>query len=67
MGQKESGIGPFYLKKIWWHLVQINLCVDDIPDTIHAGANLMLMCAQIASKIELEQNKTLWVSSGTIW
>jgi hypothetical protein len=36
-------------------------------DTIHAGANFMLMCAQIASKIDQEQNKTLWVSSGTIW
>ena len=36
-------------------------------DTIHAGANLMLMCAQIASKIEQEQEKTLWVPSGTIW
>merc|ERR1719412_2017386 len=38
-----------------------------ISDTIHAGANLMLMCAQIASKIDQEQNKTLWVPSGTIW
>ncbi len=38
-----------------------------ISDTIHAGANLMLMCAQIANKIDLEQNKTLWVPSGTIW
>jgi len=38
-----------------------------ISDTIHAGANLMLMCAQIASKIEQEQEKTLWVPSGTIW
>ena len=36
-------------------------------DTIQAGANLMLMCAQITSKIDQEQNKTLWVPSGTIW
>ena len=36
-------------------------------DTIHAGANLMLMCAQINSTIDQEQNKTLWVPSGTIW
>ena len=38
-----------------------------ISDTIHAGANLMLMCAQINSTIDQEQNKTLWVPSGTIW
>jgi len=38
-----------------------------ISDIIHAGANLMLMCAQIATKIDQEQNKTLWVPSGTIW
>ena len=38
-----------------------------ISDTIHAGANLMLMCAQVESKIHQEQNKTLWVQSGTIW
>ena len=40
-----------------------------ISDTIHAGANgnLMLMCAQIATSIDQEQNKTLWVPSGTIW
>ena len=38
-----------------------------VSDTIHAGANLMLMCAQVASKIDQEQNKTLWVPSGTIW
>lgn len=38
-----------------------------ISDMIHAGANLMLMCAQISTKIDQEQNKTLWVPSGTIW
>eukprot|EP00094_Tigriopus_californicus_P004987 TCALIF_04803-PA protein Name:"Similar to DLG5 Disks large homolog 5 (Homo sapiens)" AED:0.14 eAED:0.14 QI:159/0.90/0.87/0.96/0.90/0.93/32/0/2037 len=38
-----------------------------ISDIIHAGANLMLMCAQINSKIDQEQNKTLWVPCGTIW
>jgi hypothetical protein len=38
-----------------------------ISDTIHAGANLMLMCAQIENKIHQEQSKTLWVPSGTIW
>jgi len=38
-----------------------------ISDTIHAGANLMLMCAQIESKIHQEQSKTLWIPSGTIW
>ena len=38
-----------------------------ITESIQAGANLMLMCAQIATKIDQEQNKTLWVSSGTIW
>ena len=39
-----------------------------VSDTVHAGANLMLMCAQIESKIHQEQNKTLWVPSGTaIW
>ena len=38
-----------------------------ILDTIHAGANLMLMCAQIENKIHQEQSKTLWVPSGTIW
>ena len=27
----------------------------------------MLMCAQINSTIDQEQNKTLWVPSGTIW
>lgn len=36
-------------------------------DTIHAGTNLMLMCAQIETKIREEQIKTLWVPSGTIW
>ena len=38
-----------------------------ISDVVHAGANLMLMCAQIATSIDQEQSKTLWVPSGTIW
>lgn len=38
-----------------------------VSDTIHAGANLMLMCSQIVNKVDQEQNKTLWVPSGTIW
>ena len=38
-----------------------------ISDTIHAGANLMLITHQIQTKIEQEQNKTLWVPGGTIW
>ena len=38
-----------------------------VSDTIHAGTNLMLMCAQIETKINQEQSKTLWVPSGTIW
>lgn len=38
-----------------------------ISETIHAGANLRLMCAQIETTIDQEQTKTLWVPSGTIW
>jgi hypothetical protein len=38
-----------------------------ISQTIHAGANLRLMCAQIETTIDQEQNRTLWVPSGTIW
>lgn len=38
-----------------------------ISDVIQASANFMLMCTQIATKIEQEQNKTLWVPTGTIW
>lgn len=38
-----------------------------ISETIHAGANLRLMAAQIETTIDQEQNKTLWVPSGTIW
>merc|ERR1712037_833177 len=36
-----------------------------ISQTIHAGANLRLMCAQIETTIDQEQNRTLWVPSGT--
>jgi hypothetical protein len=38
-----------------------------ISDVIQGGANLILLCDQIANKIEQEQNKTLWVPAGTIW
>ena len=38
-----------------------------LSDTVPAAANLMLITHQIQSKIDQEQNKTLWVPSGTIW
>jgi len=38
-----------------------------LSDTVPAGANLMLITHQIQTKIDQEQNKTLWVPSGTIW
>jgi len=41
--------------------------IFEFSDTIQAGANLMLMCAQIATRIEQEQNKKLWVTMGSIW
>ena len=38
-----------------------------LSDIVPAGANLMLITHQIQTKIDQEQNKTLWVPSGTIW
>ena len=38
-----------------------------ISEVIHAGANLMLICAQVAAKIEQEQQRPIWIPSGTIW
>jgi len=38
-----------------------------ISDVIQGGANLMLLCEQIKTKLDQEQNKTLWVPAGTIW
>ena len=38
-----------------------------ISEVIHAGANLMLICAQVAAKIDQEQKRPVWVPSGTIW
>ena len=38
-----------------------------ICDTVPAAANLMLITHQIQNKINEEQNKTLWLPSGTIW
>ena len=52
-------------KNIYEHTLKLE--AELISDMIHAGANLMLMCAQISTKNDQEQNKTLWVPSGTIW
>ena len=38
-----------------------------ISDVVHAGSNIMLLCAQVASKIDLEQKRPIWIPSGTIW
>lgn len=55
-------------KNIYEHTLKLEAEYKSmISDTIQAGANLMLMCAQIATKIDQEQNKTLWVPAGTIW
>ena len=38
-----------------------------ISEVIHAGANLMLICAQVAAKIDHEQKTPIWIPSGSIW
>lgn len=40
-----------------------------ISEVVPAGSNLMLVCAQVAAKIELQQGKAVWVPSGgaAVW
>ena len=38
-----------------------------ISDTVQAGPNIMLICAQVAAKIDQEQQRPVWIPSGAIW
>jgi len=55
-------------KNIYEHTLKLEADYKPlISDVIQGGANLILLCDQIATKIEQEQTKTLWVPAGTIW
>jgi len=38
-----------------------------ISEIVPAGANLMLVCAQVVATIDQEQKRPVWVPCGTIW
>ena len=38
-----------------------------ISDVVQAGTNIMLLSAQVAAKIDIEQKRPIWIPSGSIW